>query len=294
MGKYLYIILFILSASTTFAQQLTPLYSLHMYNKFVINPAVAGTSDVLNFAFNYRDQWATFEGHPVTFIGTVDTPLRNRNFGIGSKLFIDRIGPVQNTEFTHSVSYKFPLVKNYFLSVGGSAGISSKRIDYSQLTDDVVSDIGRTQNVAPTFGAGAYLFGPIGYVGVALPSYRLKTAEVILNESTIYLTAGLKYRLYSFLNFCPSVLTKFAAPENDQSEYSAIFEYNNFISAGVTYRNRTSFIYLAQIAFKQLSIGYSYDYDLKGVSSYTNGSNEILLRYQFKYEVKVMDPRTFK
>ena len=48
--------LFLLTAKTLYAQQL-PQYSQYMMNKFLINPAVAGSEGYTSFNLTAREQW---------------------------------------------------------------------------------------------------------------------------------------------------------------------------------------------------------------------------------------------
>jgi hypothetical protein len=46
-------------------------------------------------------------------------------------------------------------------------------------------------------------------------------------------------------------------------------------------------------ANRQLKVGYSYGYELSGLSSYQHGSHEVLLQYNFRYIMDVVNPRFF-
>jgi hypothetical protein len=64
--------------------------------------------------------------------------------------------------------------------------------------------------------------------------------------------------------------------------------------AGVSYRNNRSFGALIQFAINnQLRIAYTYDFDLGDLGSYSNGSHEIMLRYEFRYKVEAISPLNF-
>ena len=44
---------------------------------------------------------------------------------------------------------------------------------------------------------------------------------------------------------------------------------------------------------RQLMLGYSYDYSVSKLRQYNGGSHELMLRYEFGYNVKAMSPRYF-
>jgi hypothetical protein len=53
--------------NATLAGQQLPLYSQYLYNKFLINPAVAGSDGYTSFNVTARQQWAGYSGAPRTF-----------------------------------------------------------------------------------------------------------------------------------------------------------------------------------------------------------------------------------
>jgi hypothetical protein len=43
----------------------------------------------------------------------------------------------------------------------------------------------------------------------------------------------------------------------------------------------------------QIRVAYTYDIDLGRLGRYSNGSHEIMLRYEFRYKVEVINPLSF-
>jgi hypothetical protein len=43
----------------------------------------------------------------------------------------------------------------------------------------------------------------------------------------------------------------------------------------------------------QLRLGYSYGYEFSQLSTYQNGTHEIVLQYNFRYIIEVVNPRYF-
>ena len=66
MKKLVYILFFVIIEQISFAQQL-PLYSQYLYNKFLINPAVAGSDGYTSLNLTARKQWVGLSGSPQTF-----------------------------------------------------------------------------------------------------------------------------------------------------------------------------------------------------------------------------------
>jgi type IX secretion system PorP/SprF family membrane protein len=108
------------------------------------------------------------------------------------------------------------------------------------------------------------------------------------------LTTGNVFVISPKLNLFPSTLLSFTPGEK------LLYDINfhvNFLSrfwAGGSYRNERSFATLFQVQINdQLRIAYTYDIDFGSLNTYSNGSHEVMLRYEFKYRVNVVNPLSF-
>jgi type IX secretion system PorP/SprF family membrane protein len=72
MKKIFYIIIFVVIGQISSAQQL-PLYSQYIYNKFLINPAVAGSDGYTSLNLTARKQWVGLSLSPQSFSFSVQT-----------------------------------------------------------------------------------------------------------------------------------------------------------------------------------------------------------------------------
>ena len=73
-----------LSAIITSYGQQDPQFTQYMYNTQVINPAYAGSREVLSFGFLGRTQWVGLDGSPETGTFTVNSPIGlYDNMGLG-------------------------------------------------------------------------------------------------------------------------------------------------------------------------------------------------------------------
>jgi len=61
MKKIFFLLIFVALQQTSHAQQL-PLYSQYLYNKFLINPAVAGSDGFTSLNITAREQWVGYSG----------------------------------------------------------------------------------------------------------------------------------------------------------------------------------------------------------------------------------------
>jgi len=53
-------------------------YSQYMFNQLALNPAYAGSRDVLATSLLYRNQWTGIKGAPTTASLSVQMPLRKK------------------------------------------------------------------------------------------------------------------------------------------------------------------------------------------------------------------------
>ncbi len=129
MKRLLYLLIFAFLQQISFAQQL-PLYSQYLYNKFLINPAIAGADGFTSVNITARDQWIGYSGAPRTFSLSFQTRLLKRSYrlkqnlfnktvyrpktpgkvGFGGYLFSDKNGRIQRTGFqlAYYISYLDP------------------------------------------------------------------------------------------------------------------------------------------------------------------------------------------
>ena len=103
MKRLLFLITIILFTGNIFAQYYQH-YSQYLANGQAINPAFAGSREVLSTALLYRNQWVGFDGAPKTMTFSAHTPLNKLSSAIGLQLFSDRIG-VSKHNFTRTGNY---------------------------------------------------------------------------------------------------------------------------------------------------------------------------------------------
>ena len=75
MLKHLTTILTLVCLTTGIKGQQLPLYSQYSMNRFLINPAVAGTEGFTTISLTAREQWIGFKGTPKTHSITIDSKL---------------------------------------------------------------------------------------------------------------------------------------------------------------------------------------------------------------------------
>lgn len=288
-----------------FAQQDSQ-YTQYMYNTANINPAYAGSRDVLSIFGLYRAQWIGLKGAPKTGTFALHSPISNSNVGLGLSFVNDKIGPSSENNISVDFSYMIRLSEEFNLAFGLKTTANLLNVDYTKLDIYDPNDPRFQSNIedsfTPNIGAGAFLYSKDTYVGLSVPAFlETKHYQDNGNYSTarqnmhFYLMGGHVFELNPDLKFKPSLLFKIAEGAPLQADFSANFLFNEKITAGVAYR--WSAAVSAMVGFQltdELFAGYAYDAETTRLATYNSGSHEIFLRFElFKKYDKVMTPRFF-
>jgi len=298
------LILFLLIVACARAlPQYTPVSSHYFINGLDINPAFAGSEEVLSVLLMYRNQWMGFEGSPVNQSVSIHGPLKNNKIALGINILNESIGIRNYTNFYLNYGYRVRMGSGK-LSLGLRAGLISgkqSRLDLSEY--DVVFSENSLDYTLPNFGLGSYYYTGRFFAGISIPSIlglrnNSTDGEVeIYNDFKSYIfhiTSGYIFNINQDLKLQPSLLIKYAVNSNYQYDVNLYAMYRDFLRGGLAYRNDDAVIALLGIrATPQINIGVSYDYSISELSKYNNGSLEIYLQYRFEYKVSATGLRNF-
>jgi len=172
-------IIFICIALTAFSSlklsaQQDPQFTHYMYNTLSVNPAYAGSREVLNISALHRQQWVGLNGAPTTQTIQIHSPLKNKKMGLGFSVVNDHIGPINQTFFYGDYSYSIRLSKTIKLAFGLKGGVNWFQPKISELNTIQANDpsfVGSTlqSSVKGNFGAGIYLHHERWYFGASAP-----------------------------------------------------------------------------------------------------------------------------
>ncbi len=286
------------------------LVSQYMFNHLLLNPAYAGTKDYMMATLLYRKQWVDFKGAPTTQIATLHGPVGLTNFGWGASISHDKIGVTDRTDAYLNAAYHLPVGPKMKLSVGLRAGggyYSYKNSDliYWDANDPLFAG-DKTSKFVPNIGAGAYLYTDKYYVGVSVPnviSYdTTKVLSLNMNGNVVpnevrhyYITAGIALEVNPDVVLKPSILVKYVQNAPVEADFNVNVLFAQIIWVGASYRTGDSFVALLELQLtKKFRLGYSYDFTTTDVKNYSAGSHEIMIGYDFGYDImKVKTPRYF-
>ena len=302
MKSYLVILFTLLMSILCFSQQDSQ-YTQYMYNTTLINPAYAGSREVLSAFILHRNQWMGLEGAPVTNNFSINSPIGDSNFGIGLNFVNDKIGPVSENEISVDLAYFIQISENYKFSIGlkGTANLFDLDVNKLRIFDPTDPQF---QNVktefSPNIGAGAYLFSDKTYFGLSVPnffeSYRYNDNNIEISKQKLhlYFIAGHVFKISESIDFKPALLSKIVEGAPIQADVTGNFLFFDKLTLGAAYRWNAA---VSALAGFQISdswfIGYGYDLETTKLANYNSGSHEIFLRYELFNKTKISAPRFF-
>lgn len=300
-SNYFFIFALLFTGVFSYSQQ-DAQYTQYMYNTINVNPAYAGSRDVLSIFGMYRTQWVGLEGAPDTGVFSAHLPVGER-IGLGLTFVNDRIGIADENTISADFSYGIPVSENYKLAFGLKATAHLLNVDYSKLSIDP-NDPSFQSSVdnmfSPNVGAGIYLYSNKFYVGASVPNI-LETKHFDDNSgSTVkerlhgYLITGYVFDLTESIKFKPAAMAKTVGGSPLQVDLSGNFMFNEKFVLGVAWRWSAAVSALAGFQINDSwFIGYAYDAETTKLANYNSGSHEIFLRYELFQRRPIVSPRFF-
>jgi type IX secretion system PorP/SprF family membrane protein len=312
MRRAVYILLFLLTGSFASGQQL-PIYSQYLYNRFLINPAVAGSDGYTSFNLTAREQWVGYYGAPRTFSFSGQTRLLKRGLtirhvgsgrqvfrpksdgrvGLGGYVFSDKNGIVQRTGFQFSYSYHMWLRNATQLSLGlAFTGyhfkIDEKEISFENANEPWMNNELRRGIFVPDASFGVYLLNPrysVGFSADQLFEASLKMGDYAYKNYKLdrhyYLFGSYYFELNSLIDLEPSMLFVMSEQLKPQADIGLTYIYNQAFWAGLAYRTSGAIIANVGVKYQNLFIGYAFDFTMQEIQRVTFGTHEITLAIKF-------------
>lgn len=309
MRRSLTILLTLISMQAISQQDLQ--VSQYMFNHLLLNPGYAGSQEYMMATLLYRKQWVDFKGAPESQVATLHGPLGLSNFGWGALISHDKIGVTDRTDAYVNAAYHLRAGSRLRLSLGLRAGggyFSYKNSDLTYWDEgDPAFSSDKVSKFLPNVGAGLYLYSRKFYAGVSVPtilsydpqkslSLDVSGGDVVPHQVRHYFaTTGVAIELSPDVVMKPSVLVKYVDNAPLQADINLNFLLANTVWLGGSYRTGDSFVALLELQLsRKLRLGYSYDFTLTDIRDYSTGSHEIMLGYDFGYQImKMKTPRYF-
>ena len=301
LKKLSYILIFICIAVEGYSQYEIPRLSQYLINGLVVNPAYAGSREALSSASVAKFYYSGFEGSPSTYKFGLHSPLKNDKIALGVTVENYNNPSYSNTGAYAHYAYRIWL-GGFRLSMGLKAGF----FQYKENNDGL--DLLNTQDplfvnetgFSPNFGAGLYLYNNKFFAGLSVPYFlNLPDSGRDINFDTrsyhYILTLGYLYEVSENVKLKPSALIDYSVSGLDVQAGTNFILMDDKLWLGALYR--TSSRALTGIIEVQLSswlrLGYAYDYSFTNLSNVSNGTHEIMLRWELNFESNAESPLYF-
>lgn len=288
--------------------QQVPITSQYLTNGLVINPAYAGTREVLSANLSYRKQWARINGAPQFQTLSLHSPV-NKKERVSLGLMTDYLtyGVTKDVGIYAFYAYNIRYGPGR-LSMGLKGGFDLSNTNYNRLQfpDDNPADpllMGDMRYALPNMGVGFYYYTDKYFVGLSVPSlltyirneadqFRVTPAYSLFRT---YLTGGALISVADMFKVKPSVLIRYSMHEPLELDLNANLIFADMLWLGGSYRiaEKAAVALVDLQVTPQLKVGYSFDYQLGHLNNYTTGTHEVSLRYEFTIAVSATSPRYF-
>lgn len=219
MKKYIAIFILFLSAHV-YAQQ-KPQYTQYIFNQYLLNPALSGIENYVDFKGGFRKQWAGITDAPQTSFVSANWALGDQQLwsnaltsfaeqtgnpmdrsytqnynsspahhGMGITAVLDKAGPLSRIDVDLTYAYHLQLNNDFNLSLGVAGGLSSISLDVNALSFEYANDpsISRaiTRQLKPDLSVGLWLYGARLFAGVS--AQQILPQKLSFTDNSLYNT----------------------------------------------------------------------------------------------------------
>jgi type IX secretion system PorP/SprF family membrane protein len=285
----------------SFAQQ-DPHFTQFFDNTLFINPAYAGSKDVLNITSLHREQWVGFNGRPVSTTLSVHSPLSYKSIGLGITYVNDNVGPVKQNLFYGDFSYSLRFKNKSKLAFGLKAGLNLINIGSNSLNTTTDSDPNLINNVRnqvnPNFGFGVYYHTPKWFIGASTPKLIEKSydgSKTNMERRHYFAHVGGVINMGAQWKLRPIAQVKFTPGAPMSLDASVAGIYNERFYIGALYRLDAAIGAFVQFQISpQFKAGFATDFGTQEIRNYNYGTFEVMLSYDFVFKKSgVRSPRYF-
>jgi len=306
----LFFILLGLLKINTSAQQL-PLYSQYMFNKFLINPAVAGLDGFTSINLTAREQWLGMANAPKTHSFSAQTRLikgsfilsknavrkvtsqasRDSRVGVGINIFNDKNGLVDRTGVQLAYAYHIELDESE-LSFGLAGSLYQFSINKSKIKTledgDELIDNSDLSMLIPDLNFGVFYSAKNYYGGFSIEQLTQSSIQFGFSSYEGYrlyrqynLTGGYRYDINREYSIEPSFLMKISAQSRAQVDINTKVYIQNEYWAGLSFRTGSAFVIMGGVSVDKYHFGYAFDYNLSSIGKHSFGSHEFVFAIKF-------------
>ena len=211
---------------------------------------------------------------------------------LGGSLIMDQYGAFQYIKATATYAFHLPVTDKMYLSFGANVGFSNRSFLKSRaqtlsamtgVGTDVTYDTYASQGDLNMLdiGVGLYLYSNNLYVGITGDQLtkdfvRFGSGSNIDPRMHFNLVAGYKFELSKTMTLTPSVLAKYIKPSPLSIEGSLMFEWQERVWYGASYRYKDAVIaFVGMNITNRLRFGYSFDFSTSRFNKHSFGGHEL-------------------
>lgn len=287
--------------STRVNAQQDPMYSQYMFNMLAVNPAYAGTREMVSMTAMYRKQWVGIEGAPTTLTLGIDAPIKNQRMALGLNVINDKIGISSDMTINAVYAYRVMFSNYGVLSLGLQAGVNQYQADYSSVktstyyggSADDPAFANAMNSLFPNAGFGAYYYTNRFFASIGVPRL-IKNNLSGENNPTVdftsfpnrqnrhmFVSSGYTFDLDQDWQLKPSVMIKGVKGAPVEADVNIGAWWKQTLGFAISYRSADAIVAMLEIKpKKEIHLGYAYDYTVSGLRGTNSGSHEIMLRYE--------------
>jgi type IX secretion system PorP/SprF family membrane protein len=297
-----------------------PQFSQYYQAPLYLNPGFTGITPQQRAVINHRIQWPSLPQAFATYAASYDIFVDELRSGFGIQVMVDKMGSAGWKTTTGGLlySYKVKLTDKIVFSPGlyfgyGTNGVDRSKIRlgdgleyetadkaYSSLDEDVNKKLGRQSYF--DFNAGFLFYSRKVWLGAAFSHMNQPNLSVLGDVSRLPMKttihAGARLNLKGNLRtksvdyLTPSFIYRMQGASFSQLDLGLNYHIDP-VSIGVWYRGKpfeqTVINSVAQDAlimtlgmyFKNLTIGYSYDFTISEMQTASGGAHELSLVLEF-------------
>lgn len=316
MKKFLPLCLLLLAAVVPGAFAQDPQFSQYYQAPLYLNPGFTGITPQQRIVLNHRIQWPNLPQAFSTYAASYDIFIDELRSGFGFLFTTDKMGSAGWRTTTASLlySYKIKLTEKIVFSPGLSFGYGSNGLDRSKLVmgdgleydgislDPDLNKLGR-QNYFD-FGSGFLVYSRSLWLGASFTHMnqpnlsvlndvsRLQMKTAIHGGVRLSLAGGSMTSRSRATYLTPSFIYRMQGKSFSQLDLGVNYHIDP-VSVGVWYRGKPfqqtvvnsiqqdALILYLGLYFKQLTIGYSYDFTVSNLQTASGGAHEISIVYEF-------------
>ena len=293
-----------------------PQFSQFYSNPLYLNPGFAGTSTYPRLVSNYRNQWPSSGNTFVTYNLSYDQYLLGLNGAIGFQALYDREvnGSINTIQSSFVYCYHLKLNDEFFFTMAIQAGFILKQFNTDNLIfPGMINQENGTINGSYAFPVESgqkivpdFTYGMVGqhkdiYFGFSLGHLTQPNQSIMegdgLGNLPMKFTVHAGAKTHDFVN---SLFSRgYSLSPNLIYQQQGTFKQFNLgmymvtksLTFGAWYRNNLStrpdaVIGMVGYSSEFFQFGYSFDYILSELSTYTLGSHEISLIFYFDRKLK--------